>query len=379
VPRKPIKLTIVSEFKPVFDWAATSCGKLDLPDAGLRAFRRNDNSIEALAAHYTNYFMTGDDLFSLKKNCHVAYNSRHDADPAAFNDQTWIAATWTDDGRNVVGVGHLEYHGELHKGHCNAPPNIQCRYGALLHLVSYDGGADFTKSTPTPLAAVPDRQSASQPPSEGFFQPSNVFERDGWKYVFIRSSGGGSQPNGTCLMRSSNPMNPKSWEIYDGAGFHPSLFNPYEEDGADRKPCAQISTLTGMVWSVLTYRDTGALVAIVSLLDPKTGKTRLATATSDDVLHWGEPLDVENLALEWGVPCPKSRVLAYPSLIDPASKRRNFDDTGSQPVMFMTGLEIRNCKFGLDRDLRVARVRLEPGTEADPSRTRSSHRRVRAP
>jgi hypothetical protein len=330
---KSIKLSIEGEFQPVFNWAKSQCEKMDLPDAGLRAFRRADNSVEAFAAHYTNYFMLGPSLLDLKKQCHSAYPSGHNANPAAFDDQTWIAATWTDDGRHVMAVGHLEYHGELYPGRCEAPKNVQCRYGALLDLNSDDEGAHFTKS-PNPLAAAPAREEPNQKPSVGIFQPSNIFEHDGWKYVFARSSGGGAQPAAACLLRSRDPMNEQSWQIFDGDGWESASFNPYTQDWGDRKPCAQVSTLNGIVWSVLTFRPTGVLVAVISVIEPQTGKPRLATSTSSDALHWSK-LDYVDLDLEWGAPCPKSPALGYPSLMDPSSTRRNFDDTGTDAVIFV--------------------------------------------
>jgi hypothetical protein len=359
-PPAPIKLVIKSEFEPAFDWAKTQCNSDDVPDEALRAFRRRDNSIMAYAANHSNNFMTGGGLLALQKDCRQAYISHHLEDPAAYDDETWVMSPWTSDGRHVMAIAHHEYHAELHPGRCLGRSPRQCRYGVLLHLVSNDGGATFVKSTPTPLAAVSVRAAPDQGRDIGFFSPSNIFERDGFEYVYVRTSGGGPQRPATCLMRSNNPIDPKSWRIYDGKRFVPSMFDPYVDAPDDRKPCAQISTLNGLVWSVLTFRDTGVLVALLIVDDPATHRARLATATSRDALHWSSPLYVDGFDVAWGERCPNSPELTYPSLLDPKSKRRNFDDTGTDALLFVTALTVQSCRVTMQRDLRVAHVELVP-------------------
>jgi hypothetical protein len=355
IPRVGITLG-VSHVRPsdtLFPWS-TGCVRVFVSD------RAYDNKVAVYAVHYTNHFLVGDSLLSLKKDCHEAYASHRLANPEAFDDETWIAATWTPDGRKVMAIGHHEYHGEQHPGRCAGNSPRQCRYGVLLHLISTDGGVTFRKSTPTPIAAAPVRSEPNQTREAGFFQPSNIFEHDGFEYTFVRTTGGGTQKPATCLMRSADPTDAKSWTIYDGREFVPALFNPYTEDVKDREPCAQIPALNGLVWSVLTYRESGVLLAVISVIDPQTKEARLATSTSYDGLLWSKPLYVKGFDLDWIAPCPRSPQLFYPSLIDPASKRRNFDDTGGNPVLFVTGITREGCKSSMERDLRFAHVRLVP-------------------
>lgn len=355
----PVQLVIQGPIRPVLDWSATQCDRIDIPDAGLRAYRRGDGNIVVFANAQNNYPLIGTNFLNLHKVCHSAYRSAYAADPSVFADETWIAATWTDDGRNVMAIGHEEYHGEKHPGHCSGTTPRQCRYGALLYLMSHDGGYSFRKN-PTPLAAVPAQQSAVQGKDVGFFQPSNIFERNGWKYVFVRTSGGGRQPPATCLMRAKNAGDPSSWDIYDGINFRPALFDPYRQKFSDRPICAQISGLNGLVWSVLTSRISGALIAVLTVIDPSTHSIQLATSTSNDVLHWSKPVYARGIKLQWGEWCPTPPYLIYPSLLDPQSSSRNFATVGRSADLFLTRIRIRNCRLTMDRDLVFMRAQLVP-------------------
>ena len=358
----PVRLVAAGEAAPVLP-NQPSCGPDDLPDTALRAFRRNDGSVVAFASAFESYPLTGPTLLRLAKACRSAYHSAKSADAARFDDETWIAATWTENGRDVMAIAHHEYHGEKHPGHCLGTTPRECRYGVLLHLISHDGGMTFRKTTPTPLAAAPVRQSVDQRRDTGFFQPSNIFEWNGYKHVFVRTSGGGAQPPATCIMRARDPLDPASWEIYDGASFRPALFNPYAGDPATRPVCAQVSRLNGLVWSALALRG-GGLLALLTVLEPGTRRTRLATSVSTDLLHWSAPLPVEGVDLQWTDRCPTTPYLHYPSLVDPGSRRRNYDDSGSDALLFLTSIQIRDCKFTMNRTLVVMPVRLVAGATA---------------
>jgi hypothetical protein len=357
---EPPSLRLELEGTPrlALNWA--KCNEDDVSDVGLRAFRRLNGHIVAFADNQADNFpLSGTNLYGLGKDCSPAYVSKHDRDPSAFDDQVWIAATWSDDGIHVMAIGHQEYHGEK-AGRCAVTSSTQCRYGSLLHLTSNDGGATFAKTTSRPLLASSQRQLPDQQHIVGFSQPSNIFEHDGWKYVFVLSNGGRRQPGGTCLMRSRQPMDPQSWTIFDGHDFRPSSFDPYIDDEQVAPICAQIPRLNGLVWSVLTVRDSGLLLALLTTIDPRVGAAgvRLATSTSFDALHWSPLVTVPDVDLQWTDKCLKSPMMHYPSLIDPSSPRRNFDDTSLRPQLFLTLIRMGGCKFTMDRRLALVQVRL---------------------
>lgn len=341
----------MGELEPVLDPNRSPCGPDDLPDAGLRAVRRDDGSVIAFANAEDNYTLEGSGLDKLQRSCHSALRSRHDEDPAHYDDQTWIAATWSDNGKDVMAVGHHEYHGAEHAGRCLAQNERQCRYGALMDLVSHDGGLSFTKADPKPIAAVPEQQQKTQDRQTGFAQPSNIFEWSGFKYLFVHTTGGGAQKPGTCLMRARDALDPKSWGIYDGSAFQPALFDPNVDDVAERATCKAIWT-NGLVWSVISLRNPHLLVALLTAIDLKTKGVYLATATSSDALHWSALQPVDGPTLKWGDKCPSTPFLHYPSLLDPHSKSRNFDSASSDDlVLFFTEIKMADCKFTKEREL----------------------------
>lgn len=350
LPRS-VRLSVAGDVKPVLSGNQRPCGPDDLPDAGLRAVRRADGSLVAFANAEENYTLEGASLDELRKSCRSALRSGHDEDPAHYDDQTWIAATWSDNGKDVMAIGHHEYHGAEHDGRCLARNERQCRYGALIDLVSHDGGLSFVKAAPKPIAAVPEQQQTTQVRQTGFAQPSNIFAWDGFKYAFVHTTGGGAQKPGTCLMRAPDALDPKSWGLYDGSAFQPALFDPYVDDPATRGTCKAIWT-NGLVWSVISLTNSHLLVALLTAVNLKTKGVYLATATSRDALHWSALLPVSGLSLNWGDKCPSTPFLHYPSLLDPLSKSRNFDSSSNDDlVIFFTKIEMADCKFTKQREL----------------------------
>ena len=342
-------LTVVGAPRSALVWR--KCENIDVVDAGLRAFRDRQGQVVGIASEYRTRIMTGPSLLEMSKHCAVSLDSAANPDPAVHNDWTWILATWTPDGVNVLGIGHNEYHGENHAGRCLGKTPRECRYGTLVFLESHDGGRHFTRSATRPLAAVPVRQAGDFGKDIGFFSPSNIFHSGSAEYVFVRTSGGGAQPAATCLFRSSEPLNPDSWQMYDGKGFRTQRFDPYRDDTATYIPCAQIPRLNGMVWSVLTHEASGRLIALLTVIDPVTRQNRLAISTSQDPLHWTHPVMIAADFFGGKATCDKEGIYWYPSLIDPNSKARNFDTTGDNPVLFVANLHISKCRITMSRDL----------------------------
>lgn len=343
------KLTFLSSPRPALDWQ--KCDEFDIPDEGLRAFRAADSQVVGIASSARTRILKGASLLDMKKQCAVSLDSAGNPDPAAHDDRTFLASLWSPDGVNVVGIGHDEYHGESHPGRCLWATPRQCRYGTLVFLNSNDGGNQFQRMATRPLAAVPVRQAGDAGRDVGFFQPSNIFHWGNAEYVFVRSSGGGVQKPATCLLRATRPLDPDSWQIYDGKSFRTQRFDPYLDDPAKYVPCANIPGLIGMVWSVLTHEPTGTLVALLTVSDPVTRGNRLAISTARDPLHWTRPTEIQADFLFAHPECGKEGAYFYPSLIDPTSPSRNFDTTGDDPVLFLTHIKIANCRLTLTRDL----------------------------
>ena len=76
--------------------------------------------------HHVNRALRGESLDRMKLDCDVVLASGHKEDPALLDDYSWITATWTEDGANVVALVHHEYHANEHKGRCSFSTMMQC-------------------------------------------------------------------------------------------------------------------------------------------------------------------------------------------------------------------------------------------------------------
>ena len=125
----------------VYAAPADGCTPDDVPDAPVRAFRDAGGGVTLFGLHYDNRALKGPDLAHLKIDCHVVYASHGDADPAAYDDRSWIAATWTADGRTVSALIHHEYQANEHPGRCRFPAYMQCWFNTVLEARSKIGRA----------------------------------------------------------------------------------------------------------------------------------------------------------------------------------------------------------------------------------------------
>ena len=82
-------------------------------------------------------------------------------------------------------------------------------------------------------------------------------------------------------------------------------------------------------------------------------------ATSPDLITWTAPqlLFPTPTMLDKG--CDTMPV-AYPSLIDPDSPSRNFEDTDDDAYIYMTRITMEGCKTGWNRNLVRLRVHIAP-------------------
>jgi hypothetical protein len=91
----------------------------------------------------------------------------------------WIDSFYTFDGQNIAGLGHTEYHGWVHPGECNAPPQgfIGCEYDADTFHRSSDGGCHFDSPKPPAnfLAGIPCQYKVDRGPM-GYSVDSNIIE-----------------------------------------------------------------------------------------------------------------------------------------------------------------------------------------------------------
>lgn len=93
----------------VFDSDSDSCDRMDIPHQSARAFRDADAQVHLFATHFIARAMVGPSLDTVRHDCHVVYRSPEDADPSHFEDRSWLASFYTDDGLRIVALLHSEY------------------------------------------------------------------------------------------------------------------------------------------------------------------------------------------------------------------------------------------------------------------------------
>jgi hypothetical protein len=121
-----VALTLVGPAEVVFAGPRDSCDGHDALDAPARAFRDAKGEIVLFATHYRNRALRGPSLGKLKIDCWVVLEASGSDEPAAYDDKSWITATWTEDGARIEALLHHEYQANHHPGRCKAKDYMAC-------------------------------------------------------------------------------------------------------------------------------------------------------------------------------------------------------------------------------------------------------------
>ena len=358
-----LKLTLEGSWQTMFDPAKDRCDGHDVPDTPARAFRNPEGEIVMFALHYVARALRGPSLDRMKVDCKPAYGSPLDPDPAAYNSQSWIAATWTRNGRDVEAIIHHEYRAALHN-RCGVPANnaLACWYNTLLSARSRDGARTFAKHAYPVMAAAPFRQDFEQHRHRGFLNPSNMFSDGKFVYLFAAQTGWRGQPHGVCLFRSAEPAQPRSWRAWDGASFSIAFDDPYRPNMQWPRPCKTIEPFPAQVGAVIRHRPSGVFVAVVQTWKdqrrfPVPG---FYYATSRDLKNWSEPALLMATRTLYDDACGARALNSYPSILADDSQSRNFDDAGAQAWLYWSMMRIDGCVHTSDRKLMRQRLILAP-------------------
>jgi hypothetical protein len=355
-------VTLVGPPQTVFTPKRDACDANDVPDIPARAFRDAQGGIVLFAMHTENRALRGPDFDKLKLDCSSPLPSHGEADPAAFDDESWITATWTTDGQRVAALVHHEYQANTHPGRCGHKEYLACWYNTVLAVSSSDGGRSFTRPPrPQVVAAAPFTQEVGQGRHRGFFNPSNIVADGQAYYFFAGTTGWEGQGTGACLFRSLDPADPTSWRGYDGQGFTARFVDPYRAKPG-KPTCRTIEPFPAPVGSIARHRGTGAWIAVFQAsadrdLFPEAG---FYTTSSRDLLAWDKPRLLLAGRTLYDDPCTSGgRLIAYPSLIDPAAAGRNFDDIGDSADLYFSDLKVEGCNVTAARDLVRRRVAIK--------------------
>ena len=353
-----VAVTVIGAPEVVFSAKRDSCDGNDVPDAPLRAFRDADGQVVAFGLHYVNRALRGESLDRLAIDCNVVLASGGNPEPAAYDDRSWITATWTEDGRRVEALVHHEYQAHAHEGRCRFAAYIDCWTNTVLALRSDDGGRSFLRpARPRVAAAFPFPQDVEQGRHRGFFNPSNIVAEGGNRYFFAATTGWAGQPSGACLFRSGDPADPGSWRAWDGKAFSIRYADPYRE-AAPPRACKPIAPFPAPVGAVVRHRGTGVWIAVFQAAAngrefPEPG---FYVTASRDLFSWDRPRLVLAGKTLYDDACGAGTLVSYPSLLDPAATGRNFDDVGDEADLYFSTLKVEGCAVTSDRDLVRRRI-----------------------
>ena len=196
----------------------------------------------------------------------------------------------------------------------------------------------------------------------GYFNPSNILERDGWLYAFVFAERDGAQRRGPCLMRRPVAGGAADWRAWDGASFRVRFADPYRDPVADPADhaCAPLAPLTSTISSVVRHRPSGRYLAVTpATLRGEDGVARSGIwwTVSDDLLTWSRPRLLWEAPLLWRRDCAAPFAYAYPALLDPASGSANFETVGPEFWLYVVRMPLDDaCRVGPERDLVRLRV-----------------------
>lgn len=338
-----------------FDTRRDSCEQIDIPDAPARAFRDATGTVHVVASHYITRAGIGPTLDAVKHNCQVVYNSAHDGNVADFNDATWLTAFYSVDGKRIVGLGHMEYHGWEHTGMCaQRTDTAACWYNVDTFNLSEDGGYHFARPKPPAnyLVSLPAKYQPNQGP-EGYSVDTGIVKVGSWFYASVYSwawppncgTGKGQRPclvpDATCPLRTANILDPSSWRGWDGKDFTVSFVDPYRTSIANPSAhvCAPVPYLD-YAGGVNYHPASHLFVATLWNQDSAGwGPEGVYFTTSPDYIHWSAPA----LALTLNQMLRREPLgnwsYGYFSLIDPKSTDASFSTITDEPYLYYVRMD----------------------------------------
>lgn len=352
-------ITVDGPEEIVFDPKRDACDGHDVPDVPPRAYRDAAGKVRLFALHFENRALKGDTLDRLKLDCRVVFRGAGSGTPEAYDDRSWIAATWTGDGKTVYGLIHHEYQGNTHPGRCAKKDYMSCWYNSVLAVRSDDGGETFVKAARPVVASAPFPQSVGQGRHRGFFNPTNIVSDGVWHYMIAATTGWDGQPGGACLFRTDTIADPARWRAFDGIGFDTAFFDPYRAKPDLTKTCLTIGPFPAPVGSITRHRGSGQWIAVFQAAGggrfPASG---IYAAASKDLKSWSEARLILPTKTLYDDPCGAGALNSYPALIDRTAETRNFEDTGDTADLYLSRLRVDGCQHTSDRKLIRMRVRI---------------------
>lgn len=335
------------------------CELIDIPDAPARAFRDDKGMIHMVSSHYRLRQSIGPTLATVKHRCEIAYDSHHDPNPANWDDSTWVDSFFSIDGKNVVGLGHMEYHGWEHPGECFEQGNYssECWYNGDTFHMSHDGGYHFNSFTPPAnyILSLPFPYLVNSGP-EGYSIDTNIIKSGDWYYAIAT---GWNWPVGcgdfsSCFVhggaspiRTNNITDPKSWRGWSGGDFSVQFTDPYAGPVVD--PLDHVFTPVPIIdyANSISYHPASGLF-VATLIDPFNqayGPEGIYLSTSPNLVSWSQPVLVVTIDKLLTHEPPGNWTYAYASLLDDTSTDPNFSTIGDTPYLYYVRSDNNNCCY----------------------------------
>jgi hypothetical protein len=364
-----VTIEVVGPEQTIYDYATMNCRFDDVPDGPARAFRDASNRVQLMLTGGDTR-MIGPSLDSMTHDCVQTLVDHGQPNPWDYDDGDWLSGLYTADGQTIHALVHAEYHGQTHPGWCPGEPFIKCRFHAATYARSTDGGESY-QHTPGPadLVAVPPYRYVPGEGRYGYFAPSNIVQKDGWFYsMLLVSVSYKKQRYGTCLMRTQDVADPKSWRAWDGDGFNVRFIDPYREspEPIHRHVCQPVSSeeIRDMNRS-LTYNsflDKYVITGTSTRYDAAQGRnvSGFYFSTSDDLIKWTDRqllMEVETLGTYL---CGDQNPRVYPGILDGNSPDRNFSIVDQDAYLYFTELIYENCQLRAERDMLRVPIRFSP-------------------
>jgi hypothetical protein len=348
--------------KTLFKWDPHKCGPSLIPDAPARAFRRADGKISLYATHFDNWALTGSDFDTLRPDCTPTMRSSdHEAEGLG---SLWIEATYTADGKNVVGLVSQDLRAKVKELGCDpAGQPGKCWLNNIIAVQSRDMGETFEPlaADKRVVASLGQSYSDSKTLRYGYFTTSNIVASEEFFYVFMYAQGEGVQKPGNCLFRTQSPLDPSSWRGWDGAGYN-IVPRP---DGRETGACQPVAPniLTHEIRSVSFITASRTWVAVftnrLKMGEEKEAVPGFYMSSSKDLLNWNAPTRIMEAPTRPRVDSWE-RTTGYPAIIDPESRSRNFDTIdGPNPVLLYTVQHLQNGQGTMNRDLVYVPLRIQ--------------------
>jgi hypothetical protein len=289
----------------------------------------------------------------------VLHEGARDPDPAAWDGRTWIAAVHPDGPGRLVALGHVEYHGHLDPVRCPSGQYLACWFNGIVELRSDDGGQSFTRQGGGAdlVAALPYPWPGETGARMGYFNPSNIVERDGFLHAFVFAEGYGAQARGPCLLRRPVGGGAADWRAWDGAGFGVRFVDPYADPPADpaRHVCTPVRGIGTTISTVLRHGPTGRFIALTPAARPGS-EAGIWWSVSDTLTDWSAPRLLLAVPLLWRRDCAAPAAYAYPGMIDEGDAGAMLDTVAGAAWLTLTRMPLdADCRVTAARDLvRIA-------------------------